>query len=400
MVAMPDFPKIIFSRWQHVQASLFPWLEDELGPLSDRLELLVSILDVLGLEAFVRSTRSGPGRPPEDRQALARAFVAKAVLGLDTTVALIDRLQVDRPLRRLCGWNGRSAIPSEATFSRAFAEFASGDLAGRVHEAIVKQALGDRIIGHVARDSTEIEARERPEKNDPPPASTPSTTEPPAPTETKPKRGRPRKGETRSRPQTRLECQPSQSLKEMLANLPTVCNVGVKRNSKGFQETWIGYKLHLDVADGQLPISCILTSASVHDSQVAIPLAETTKARITNLYDLMDAAYDAKAIVAHSQALGHVPVIDINNRGNTKAKEERNAERKRRALIRLSDPNDRIYNHRTMVERVIGRLKDEFGGRTIRVRGAIKVRCHLMFGILAILADQLRRLARPVPQAP
>ena len=31
-------------------------------------------------------------------------------------------------------------------------------------------------------------------------------------------------------------------------------------------ETWIGYKLHIDVADGQIPISCILTSASLHDS--------------------------------------------------------------------------------------------------------------------------------------
>jgi hypothetical protein len=50
----------------------------------------------------------------------------------------------------------------------------------------------------------------------------------------------------------------------LLKGLPLGCNVGTKKNSKGYKETWIGYKLHLDVADGQIPISCILTSASLH----------------------------------------------------------------------------------------------------------------------------------------
>lgn len=386
---MSDLPKLMFSRWHHLQASLFPWAEDELGPLSDRLEMLMQVLDLLGLEAFVPVASGGPGRPPEDRQALARAFVAKAVLGLDSTTALIDRLQTDRPLRRLCGWNGRSAVPSESTFSRAFAEFAAGDLPGKVQETLVKRTLGDRIIGHVARDATEIEARERPKKEDPP--------DPPPPPAPKPKRGRPRKGEERPKTSTRLDRQPAQTLDEMLAELPTACDVGTKTNSKRFKESWIGYKLHLDVADGQIPVSCLLTAASVHDSQVAIPLATLTKTRITNLYDLMDAGYDAKAIAAHSRSLGHMPVIDFNHRGDTETKDERQAERRRRAFINLTEPDDRIYNNRTMVERVIGRLKDEFGGRMIRVRGAAKVRCHLLFGILVILADQLRRLAAPAP---
>ena len=78
----------------------------------------------------------------------------------------------------------------------------------------------------------------------------------------------------------------------MLADLPTACDVGAKRNSKGYKETWIGYKLHIDVACGQIPVSCVLTSASVHDSQVAIPLMTMTSARVFYLYDLMDAAYE------------------------------------------------------------------------------------------------------------
>jgi hypothetical protein len=86
-----------------------------------------------------------------------------------------------------------------------------------------------------------------------------------------------------------------------LADLPVGCDVGCKRNSKGHQESWIGYKLHLDTVDGDFPVSAILTSASVHDSQVAIPLAQLTAQRVTSLYDLMHSAYDAPQIHASAQ---------------------------------------------------------------------------------------------------
>ena len=46
-----------------------------------------------------------------------------------------------------------------------------------------------------------------------------------------------------------------------------------------------------------------------------------------------------------------------------------------------------------MVERVNARLKDEFGGKQIRVRGAVKVMAHLMFGILALTVDQWLRMS-------
>ena len=60
------------------------------------------------------------------------------------------------------------------------------------------------------------------------------------------------------------------------------------------------------------PISCILTSSSLHDSQVAIPLATMTNERVTSLYDLMDSAYDAPEIKEHSRSFGHVPIIAVN----------------------------------------------------------------------------------------
>ena len=180
----------------------------------------------------------------------------------------------------------------------------------------------------------------------------------------------------------------------MLAELPTGCDVGSKRNSKGYKHSWTGYKLHIDVADGQIPVACLLTSASVHDSQVAIPLMTLTGQRIDYLYDLMDAAYDAAQIAEHSRALGHMPVIDFNCRSDTDSKTAREAESKRRVLINMPDPDDALYNFRTMAERINARLKDEFGGRFLRVRGAVKARCHLMFGLLALTVDQILRIAR------
>jgi transposase len=50
------------------------------------------------------------------------------------------------------------------------------------------------------------------------------------------------------------------------------------------------------------------------------------------------------------------------------------------------------FAERTMVERVFSRLKDQFGARVIRVRGASKIMAHLMFGVLALSVDQLLKL--------
>ena len=175
-----------------------------------------------------------------------------------------------------------------------------------MHAALIERSLCGRIVGVIARDATEIEARERPAKKE----TNDKEDDPPPPDGARPtrKRGRPRKDEQRPKPEpTRLERQTTQNVDQMLADLPTACDVGSKKNSKGYKETWIGYKLHLDVACGQIPVSCVLTSASVHDSQVAIPLMTITSARVSYLYDLMDAAYDAAAIHDHSKALGHAP---------------------------------------------------------------------------------------------
>lgn len=372
----------ISSFWCSFQEQLFPTIEEDLGPLGERYQSFITVLEFVRVEQHLPCFRNLNGRPRQDRVALARAFIAKAVFQIDTTRALLERLANDRALRRLCGWNSIRAVPSEATFSRAFAEFAEGALPSRLHEALIENTMAEHLVGHVLRDATAIEGREQ---------ATPKRKPPAKP---KRKRGRPRKGEERPKEPSRLERQRQMTLTEMLDDLPQACDVGSKRNAKGYKESWIGYKLHIDAADGGIPISCILTSASVNDSQVAIPLATMTAARVDNCYDLMDAAYDAAEIRAHSESLGHVPIIDFNPRNHSAAfKRELKQEAKAKRTLGQPYAKDVRYRERSTVERVNGRLKDEFGARQVRVRGHSKVLCHLMFGVLALTVDQLLRLA-------
>jgi transposase len=361
-----------------------------MGELTEKERKLAAILELIRIERFTGCSGSLYGRPPKERAAIARAFVAKALYNMPTTRALLDRLISDKKMRRICGWEKKEDIPSESTFSRAFGEFANSQLPVCVHEALIHQNLSDEIISHISRDSTEIEVREKPVKK----IITEGESDK---NKLARKRGRPKKGEEPVTEPTRLERQKTMTLEEMLVDLPHQCAVGTKKNSKGYKETWGGYKLHIDSADNQIPVSCILTSASTHDSQVALPLATMTSQRVINLYDLMDSAYDAPIIREYSQSLGHVPIIDINPRRNVQLKEELKAEERRWELLHLVRPEDQRYKVRTTAERVNARLKDEFGGRMIQVRGYAKVMTHLMFGILALTADQLIRLvAQPI----
>lgn len=353
--------------WHMIQGNLFPWLQEELGPLTEKQQQLIIVLELSRVEEFIPSYHGYVGRPQDDRCAIARSFIAKAVYNMATTSQLLDRLNCDKVLRRICGWEKISDIPSESTFSRAFSEFSSSELAQRLHAALIENYQSDRLIGHISRDSTAIEAREKVEKKE-------------KKTKIKKKRGRPRKGEERAPEPKLLERQLTMSIKEMLAELSKKADVGTKRNSKGYQVSWKGYKLHIDTADGAIPIAAILTSASTHDSQVAIPLATMTSERVVSLYDLMDAAYDADIIREHSRSLDHIPLIDFNHRRESDAREFLPHEKQR-------------YKERSTAERVNARLKDEFGAMMIRVRGHAKIMTHLMFGIVALTVDQLMRFA-------
>jgi hypothetical protein len=155
-------------RWYVIQHELLPELAEQCGSLTPKLEKVVHTLEWVRIEEFTGTSWCGVGRPPFERAWLANGFVAKAVLGLATTVGLIERLTIDRALRRICGFPRGKRLPSETTFSRAFDEFAEAGLGQRVHEALIKEHLGDQLIGHLSRDGTAIEARESPARKETP----------------------------------------------------------------------------------------------------------------------------------------------------------------------------------------------------------------------------------------
>lgn len=350
-----------------LQRDLFAWQEEENLDITPKLQEVIKILEFVQIERYVPSYRGCVGRHGECRPEIARAFVAKQVLNLPTTEALIDRLKVDISLRRICGFEKSKEIPGSWTFSRAYAEFAALDLPARTHEALIKRELGDQLIGHMKYDGTAIEGREK------------AIKKPPAEEKPKYPRGRPRKGEERpAKEPTVLEKQQKQSLEQMLEDMPKDCDIGTKKNSKGHKETWRGYKLHIATADGDIPVAALLSSASMHDSGAMLPLMKIAQQRVTWLYDLADSAYCSAIIRDESRKMEHVPLIEHNPRNGEK--------------IEFAPHEAQRYKERSGAERPNSHLKDNRGGRAVRVRGHDKVYAHLMFGILSIAAGQLLRL--------
>ncbi|MBB5346363.1 hypothetical protein HNQ81_000070 [Desulfoprunum benzoelyticum] len=226
-------------------------------------------------------------------------------------------------------------------FRGLFATFAAGNLGNVVH-ALVAEYLSQELVGHISRYSTAIVGREKPAKK--------AAKEPKPPR----KRGRPAKGKQRETATLkRLDRQVHQTAEEAIGEQPTICDRGTKQNAKGYKTSWNGYKLHLDTNDIGLPISVLVTSVSLHDSQVAIPLIKMTSEKVTYLYDLMDAAYDAHLIEKTSRKFGHVPIADRNGRG--------------KEVVPMAPHEAERYKIRSCAERANSRLKEDFGWRPDRM---------------------------------
>ena len=365
--------------------SLFSALKEELRleELSHKEQKLIKILDFAEIEKNI--TVVSITNTPKDREEIARAFIAKSVYNFQTTRDLIDRLHHDRTLRIICGWRYKSDIPSESKFSRVFKELSELQIAQKTHEQFVKEYLSDTVFMYNATDATKIPLRQKPlkvkEKG-----------------KTKNKKGRPKKGKTplSKKPTILQKQQTMTTTKDMLSLVSTHCAVGVKQNSKGNREVWIGGKLHISAVDGDIPIAAFYSGANVHDSSVALPLINETSKRVNYFYDLQDAGYDSNIIREFSKKLGHRAIIDINPKNSKELKEKielQTQEEKKFKLLHLPQNSDiHHYNQRSMVERVNKYLKEDFGCNTIYYQGATKVASVLAFGILSICIHQSLKL--------
>ena len=89
---MNNLNQTLSQYWLKIQGSLFPWLEEELDPLTRKQQQLVTILELIRIEQYIPDFRGYEGRPRKTRQAIARSFIAKMVYNMNTTRILWDRL--------------------------------------------------------------------------------------------------------------------------------------------------------------------------------------------------------------------------------------------------------------------------------------------------------------------
>jgi len=319
---------------------------------------IAKIFESLPLWRFI-PTPASTGRPSHSRLCILKLFLLKSALNVSENKMMRDILLGNTEFRKLCGWDEVHDVPSESTFSRVFRDFAQMNIAENIHEYLVKTAFKDKIIMHVSRDATAIPARERSERKV-------------KKKKVKGKRGRPPKGALpKPKEQTRLQKQLSWNLDEMVCELPIKCDWGCKINSQGNPDHWRGYKLHADFSDEGIPLSFMFTSASVHDSQVSIPLTLMSSGRATYFYELMDAGYDMTEIKTISKDCNHAPIIKPNNR--------------RSKIKRSLDPaSARRYRIRTTSERGFSELKDNYGVEKSKFRGYAKIKTHIGFAMIIL----------------
>lgn len=277
--------------------------------------------------------RSRTGRPGHTLLSVLAVHAVKLYFQEKTMTAARDRLLSSSNLRTI---TGVAEVPSLSVISKKtdtlidLVDFSS------ILSSICSSFYKDRLVCHLSIDSTISEAREKPVK-----AGKPG----------KRKRGRKRKGAEElaiaEEKEQLYDLMENGCVDEFLSSLEHRCSVTGKKNSKGNMEWSIGYKAHLAVDDNGIIVAHHVTGASVHDSQVAIPLMRMADRRCDYLYALMDGGYTSERIETFAHSIGKVPIIDrhADRNGNKKEMEPCKAER---------------YKARTTVERTNSELKECF----------------------------------------
>lgn len=95
--------------WLKIQGSLFQWLQEELGSLTEKQQKLATTLEIVHIEEFICPNHGFSRRPPQNRMVIARVFVEKTIYNMPTTRTLLDQFETDSGLRRICDWERKNA---------------------------------------------------------------------------------------------------------------------------------------------------------------------------------------------------------------------------------------------------------------------------------------------------
>lgn len=216
------------SHWLTIRPSLFNFIEDEVGELDEEQRLFVRVAESLELrQVAARYGWCGNGRRPSSRLAIFKLLLMKHVWNWPETKDALGEVRRSPALRRLCGWEAKADIPSESTVSRAFAAFALDKTADDLLARFVGKIFKGRIVLHRSMDSTEIDARERPatkvEKADAAKSAAVKA-----------------QVDANAGDFNAPAAQRGRDLDANVSLLPTLCDWGCKRNSKGKTQFWRG----------------------------------------------------------------------------------------------------------------------------------------------------------------
>ncbi len=324
---------------------------------------LMDILNSLELERFDYGNTARVGRPSKDRVAMLRSFIAQKFLKISEMKGLIEILRSDRVLRNICGWHNVKDVPSEATFSRFLSEISNQEIMDKIYETNKNEWLLDKYFFHTSIDATTLAVRGRSGYR--PVAKSAKITH---------KKGRPKIGETRpAKELSVIEKQRTMTSEAGFSLVKQGLDFGTKRNSQGFQETNFGVKIHAEVAGNGVPVNIFISAASVHDSQVAIPLMKKNSLIFSRGFHLMDAGYDDKNI----REFTPLSLIDFNHRRN---KNKDIVQRK------FTEQEALIYNNRGNVERFNSEIKKILNTKYLNASSLAKAKSHVYGAVLLIFA--------------
>jgi transposase len=334
-------------------------------PIVGELEAIFKALPDQELLAKLRGPKRR-GRPGYEPKTLWRAYVVYYALGIESVSALIRLLHNNPYIAHVCGINWPEEIPSQPTFSR-FGTRLTKKAFGLAVKNIMCQLtrrLYERLPDFgksVAIDSTDIKAWSNGSK-----------------------RGRQRTSTTkRQRSKVGKVSDPDGGW----------C---VKANSEGNRKFVWGYKVHL-LCDAryELPMGAEISSGNVHDLRKATALltqVRRTHSKFHPQYVICDAGYSSDKLrrVIKRQYRAQ-PIIDPHP-----------THKKAVAKVEKFPEWKAIYNSRTAIERLNGRLKAFYKLNAVRVRGRMKVRVHALLSVIMLQAralafpNQLRHCVRSV----
>jgi IS5 family transposase len=280
------------------------------------------------------------GRPGYTIKILWRTYVAMAVLGLPSFASLIRALQNNPYIAIACGITSPEGIPTKFAYSRFMRKLSQPKYVVMVKN--IQRSLTTSLYKtlpnfakSVCIDSTDLKAWSNGAKK---PPSDPDAT------------------------------------------------WAVKLDTSGKTKYYFGYKLHL-LADTEheLPIAGKITTASVHDIRAVTPLlseARFTNSKFNPEYVICDAGYSSQKLrQTIKRQYRTQPIIKVNP-----------SHKKAKALWPETEEFKEIYNRRSSIERIFGRLKGYRRLNNITVRRIRKVTVHCFISLIVVQAQALHNV--------